>query len=172
MKLVIQRSKESSVSINNEVVGEISKGLVVLVGFTHGDSKEDLEYCVRKLSNLRIFEDEEGKMNLSIKEVGGDILSISQFTLHANTRKGNRPSFIASADPETASKLYDEFNDMLRQEGFKVETGEFGADMKVSITNDGPVTIIIDTEHKGWYYNKKRAFYKLLFLFIWWEVNF
>ncbi len=148
MKLVIQRVKESSVAIDGEVVGAIDKGYMILVGVTHEDTSEDVDYLVKKTRQLRIFEDENGKMNLDITNVGGSILSISQFTLLANTKKGNRPSFIEAANPELGKTLYQEFNDKLRQTGITVETGRFGADMKVSLINDGPVTIILDSKNR------------------------
>ena len=144
MKVVVQRSKKSSVSINNKIVGKIDKGLVILVGFTDGDSLKDIDYIVKKIVNLRIFDDDNGVMNKSIKDVGGSILSISQFTLYADTKKGNRPSYIKAMNGNDATKLYDIFNDKLR-EYINVETGVFGADMMVSISNDGPVTIIIES---------------------------
>ena len=146
MKIVIQRTKEASVSIEGTIVGEISHGLVLLVGIEEQDQQEDVDYLVRKISKMRIFEDAEEKMNLSIEDVGGEILSISQFTLYAETKKGNRPSFIKAAKPETAIPLYKAFNTGLREMGLTVQTGEFGADMKVSLLNDGPVTIIIDSK--------------------------
>ena len=144
MKVVVQRSKKSSVSINNKIVGKIDKGLVILVGFTDGDSLKDIDYIVKKIVNLRIFDDDNGVMNKSIKDVGGSILSISQFTLYADTKKGNRPSYIKAMNGSDATKLYDIFNDKLR-EYVNVETGVFGADMMVSISNDGPITIIIES---------------------------
>lgn len=144
MKAVVQRSKESSVTVDGKVIGKIDKGLVVLLGIRDDDTIEDLEYIVKKVVNLRIFDDENGVMNKSILEVGGDILSISQFTLQADTKKGNRPSYVHAMRGEDAINLYEEFNKRLR-EFVKVETGEFGADMKVSIYNDGPVTIILDS---------------------------
>lgn len=146
MKIVIQRTKEASVTIEGAIVGEISHGLVLLVGIEEQDQQEDVDYLVRKISKMRIFEDSEGKMNLSIEDVGGEILSISQFTLYAETKKGNRPSFIKAAKPETAIPLYEAFNTGLRETGLTVQTGGFGADMKVSLLNDGPVTIIIDSK--------------------------
>lgn len=148
MRVVIQRTKEASVSIGNEITGKISHGFVLLVGIEESDAAEDVDYLVRKISKLRIFEDEAGKMNLSLDQVNGEILSISQFTLHANTKKGNRPSFIEAARPETAIPLYDQFNQKLKDAGFKVVTGEFGADMQISLVNDGPVTILIDSKEK------------------------
>ena len=144
MKVLVQRSLESSVSVNNKVVGSIDKGLVLLVGFTHTDTSYDIDYLVKKVVNLRIFDDENGIMNKSILDVGGSILSVSQFTLYADTKKGNRPSYINAMGGENATKLYDEFNEKL-SEFVKVEKGVFGADMKVSITNDGPVTIILES---------------------------
>ena len=144
MKVLVQRSLESSVSIDGNVVGSIDKGLVLLVGFTHTDTSEDIDYLVKKVVNLRIFDDENGVMNKSILDTGGCILSISQFTLYADTKKGNRPSYINAMGGENATKLYDEFNQKL-SEYVKVEKGVFGADMKVSITNDGPVTIILES---------------------------
>ena len=144
MKVLVQRSLESSVSVNNKVVGSIDKGLVLLVGFTHTDTSYDIDYLVKKVVNLRIFDDENGIMNKSILDVGGSILSVSQFTLYADTKKGNRPSYINAMGGENATKLYDEFNQKL-SEYVKVEKGVFGADMKVSITNDGPVTIILES---------------------------
>ena len=146
MKIVIQRTKEASVTIEGAIVGEISHGLVLLVGIEEQDQQEDVDYLVRKISKMRIFEDSEGKMNLSIEDVGGEILSISQFTLYAETKKGNRPSFIKAAKPEIAIPLYEALNTGLRETGLTVQTGEFGADMKVSLLNDGPVTIIIDSK--------------------------
>ncbi|SFQ19550.1 D-tyrosyl-tRNA(Tyr) deacylase [Desemzia incerta] len=148
MRVVIQRSKKASVSINQEIVGAIDHGFVLLVGIGEEDTQEDVEYLVRKISKMRIFEDGEGKMNLSLADVGGEILSISQFTLHANTKKGNRPSFIEAAKPDRAIPLYDAFNQQLREQSFKVEVGQFGADMQVSLVNDGPVTILIDSKQK------------------------
>lgn len=145
MKLVIQRSLNSSVMVNNNIVGEIDYGLVVLVGFTVNDTMDDIDILVNKLLNLRIFESSDGKMNLSIQDVKGSILSISQFTLYANTKKGNRPSFIEAMPSEQAHKMYDAWNRKLKQRNIKVETGIFGADMKVSLINDGPVTIILES---------------------------
>ncbi len=144
MRVVVQRSKESSVSINNKIVGSIEKGLVILVGFTDGDKEENIDYIVKKIVNLRIFDDENHIMNKSILDVGGSILSISQFTLYADTKKGNRPSYIKAMKGDLATNLYDLFNEKLRKY-VSVETGVFGADMCVSIKNDGPVTIIIES---------------------------
>lgn len=148
MRLVIQRSLDSYVEVDTHVIGKIDKGLVILVGVTHDDTMEDVNYLAKKVANLRIFEDEEGKTNLSIQEVQGQILSISQFTLMANTRKGNRPSFVRAAEPNYANDLYEAFNDQLRAMDFVVETGQFGADMKVVINNNGPMTIVMDSKQK------------------------
>lgn len=147
MRVLIQRSKKSSVNVKGKCVNEIEKGLVVLVGFTEGDTIEDIEYMVRKIVNLRIFEDENDVMNKSILEVGGSILSISQFTLYADTKKGNRPSYIKAMKGEKAILLYDLFNKELNQY-VKTLPGIFGADMKVSILNDGPVTIFMDSKER------------------------
>lgn len=144
MRVVLQRSKASKVTIDGKVNGKIDKGYVVLVGFTDGDNTEIVDKMIKKIVNLRVFEDENEKMNLSIQDIGGSILSISQFTLYADAKKGNRPSFINAMNPEEASKLYDIFNQKL-SEILHVETGIFGADMKVEIYNDGPVTIILDS---------------------------
>jgi len=148
MKIVIQRVSKASVKVNDEVVGAINNGFLLLVGVTHDDTSEDVDYLVKKIINMRIFEDENGKMNLSLLQKGYDILSISQFTLFAQTDKGNRPGFSNAANPELAKKLYDEFNMKLRAENIKVETGIFAAKMEVSLINDGPVTIIIDSKNK------------------------
>ena len=143
MRVLVQRSGNSSVKVDNKTTGSIDKGLVLLVGFTEGDSIDKIEYLARKVVNLRIFDDEEGVMNKSILDVGGSILSISQFTLYADTSKGNRPSYIKALGGEEASKLYDLFNEELRKY-ISVETGVFGADMDVSINNIGPVTILLE----------------------------
>lgn len=145
MKVVIQRSKESSVSVDNKVIGKIDRGLVVLVGFTNGDTINEINYMVNKIINLRIFDDEDGIMNKSLIDVNGSILSISQFTLYADTLKGRRPSYINALNPTDAEPLYDLFNKTLRENNINVETGSFGAEMIVNITNDGPVTIIIES---------------------------
>lgn len=147
MKVVLQRSLAASVAISGQTVGEISKGLVVFVGFTHEDTSADINYVVQKMINLRIFEDGEGKMNQSLIDITGELLSISQFTLFANTKKGRRPSFTAAAAPDIALTLYKEFNEAIRAEGVVVATGEFGADMQVSLVNDGPITITIDSKN-------------------------
>lgn len=145
MKVLVQRSLASSVSINNKIVGKIDKGLVLLVGFTYEDNEEIIDKMIKKVINLRIFDDENGVMNKSLLDTNGSILSISQFTLYANTKKGNRPSYIEALNGNLASPLYDLFNKKLKEQGIIVETGVFGADMKVSITNDGPVTIILES---------------------------
>lgn len=144
MRVIVQRSLNSSVMVDNNIVGSINKGYVLLVGFTHNDNINDVEYMVNKILNLRIFEDLNNKMNLSILDVGGSILSISQFTLYGDAKKGNRPSFIDSMNSEEAYKLYNLFNELLGKR-IHVETGIFGADMKVSICNDGPVTILLES---------------------------
>lgn len=144
MRIVVQRSLKSNVSIDNKVVGSINNGLVLLVGFTNGDNEEIINKMVKKIINLRIFDDENGVMNKSLIDVDGEILSISQFTLYADTKKGNRPSYINALGGNEASPLYDLFNQKLK-EFVKVETGIFGADMKVSIENSGPVTIILES---------------------------
>ncbi|MDE6285195.1 MAG: D-tyrosyl-tRNA(Tyr) deacylase [Bacilli bacterium] len=147
MKVVVQRSKESNVSVDGKVVGKIPFGLTILVGFTQNDRLEDIDYIVKKIVHLRIFDDENGVMNKSILDVGGSILSISQFTLYADTKKGNRPSYIKALNGEDAIRLYDEFNRKLK-EFVTVETGIFGADMQVNLINDGPITIVIDSKNK------------------------
>ena len=143
MRVIVQRSGKSSVTVDNKVIGSISEGLVVLVGFTDGDNQEKIEYLAKKIVNLRIFPDDNNVMNKSILEYGGSILSISQFTLYADTKKGNRPSYIMALGGEQAYKLYQAFNEELRKY-VKVEAGEFGADMIVSITNIGPTTISME----------------------------
>lgn len=148
MKAVIQRVSQAKVSVHQTLVGEIKQGLMVLLGIHQEDTPADVDYLVRKISKLRVFEDEAGKMNCSIQDVAGSILSVSQFTLYAETKKGNRPSFIEAARPELAIPLYELFNQKLKAENIPVETGEFGADMQVEMTNSGPVTIIIDTREK------------------------
>ena len=149
MRIVLQRVKSASVSIEGTVVGEIEQGFLLLVGVGPDDTRDDASYLARKIAGMRIFSDENGKMNLSIDQVGGKILSVSQFTLFADTKKGNRPSFTGAASPEAANKLYEEFNEILRTEyGLIVETGEFAEDMQVSLVNDGPVTILLDTKNQ------------------------
>ena len=146
MRLVIQKVSSSNVKINNEVVGNIDKGFMVLVGITDSDNKMIVDKMVDKLINLRIFEDENDKLNLSLLDVKGRILSISQFTLYANCKKGRRPSFIEAAKPDISKPLYEYFNQQLKEKGVMVETGVFGAMMEVSLVNDGPVTIILDSK--------------------------
>lgn len=148
MRAVIQRVSQASVTIDEQVIGKIDKGFMILLGIHEEDTQEDADYLIRKIPLLRIFEDAEGKMNQTIQNVNGSILSVSQFTLYADTKKGNRPSFIKAARPETAIPLYEYFNEGLRQQGLTVETGEFGGDMDVALVNDGPVTIIFDTRDK------------------------
>ncbi len=149
MRVVVQRVSEAAVKIEGKVNGEIQTGLLVLVGFETHDQQEDLLWMASKIINQRIFADEEGKMNLSVKDVKGGILLISQFTLHASTKKGNRPSFIKAAKPEVAIPLYEKFTSLLSLElGKPVETGVFGADMQVSLVNDGPVTIVMDSKSR------------------------
>ena len=147
MKVVIQRALESSVEVDNKLINKIEKGMVILVGVNVEDTSEDVDYLVRKTLNLRIFDDENGVMNKSILDVGGEILSISQFTLQASTKDGNRPSYINAMKGEEAVKLYEEYNKKLNEK-IKTYPGVFGAEMKVSITNDGPITIIIDSKNK------------------------
>lgn len=149
MKVVIQRVSQASVTIAEMKVAEIESGLLILLGIEDTDTKEDIDWLVGKIINLRIFGDESGIMNLSVKEVDGDIILVSQFTLHASTKKGNRPSYIKAAKPEIAIPLYENFTAILEREfGKKIQTGRFGADMKVSLLNDGPVTIIIDSKNR------------------------
>ncbi len=149
MRTIIQRVSEASVTIDGCVKSSIGKGLLVLAGFEEADTQEDLQWMSSKLVNLRIFNDESGLMNLSIRDVAGDLLVVSQFTLHALTKKGNRPSFIRAAKPDVAIPLYEKFVQLLEKElGKPVGTGEFGADMKVNLLNDGPVTIFIDSKNK------------------------
>ena len=145
---MIQRVTQAEVVIEQQSVGKIAQGFMILLGIHESDTIEDVVYLVRKISKLRVFEDDGGKMNLSLQEINGSILSVSQFTLYADTKKGNRPSFIEAARPEVAIPLYEQFNKQLKELAIPVETGEFGADMKVSLINDGPVTIIIDTKDK------------------------
>lgn len=147
MRVVVQRSGNSEVIVNNNIVGKIDKGLVILVGFTQGDSLSDIEYLVKKIINLRIFSDDKGLLNKSILDIKGRILSISQFTLYADTKKGNRPSFTKSLNKDEALNLYNMFNDCLKKY-VSVETGIFGADMLVKINNEGPITIIIDSKDR------------------------
>ena len=144
MRAVVQRVSSSKVTVDGEVTGEINKGLLVLLGVTHEDTSKDVDYIIDKVLNLRIFEDENEKMNLSLKDVGGQLLIVSQFTLYGNCSDGNRPSFIEAAKPEEAIPLYEYFCDECTKRGFDVQKGIFGADMKVQLLNDGPVTIVIE----------------------------
>lgn len=146
MRVVLQRSKGASVTVEGAVTGEISSGYVLLVGITHEDTEKDADYLAGKIAQLRLFEDEEGKMNRSILDNGGEILSISQFTLYGDVKKGRRPSFISAARPETAEPLWQAFNEALRSHGLVVETGIFGAMMDVQLVNDGPVTILVESK--------------------------
>lgn len=148
MRVLLQRVKQASVEIDGNVNSEIGQGLLLLVGFTENDGDKEIEYLARKVLNARIFSDADDKMNLNLQQVSGSILSISQFTLYAQTRKGNRPSFTRAQNPDIASKNYDKFNEKLRESGVQVETGIFGADMQVSLVNDGPVTIMYDTDEE------------------------
>tara|TARA_Y100000814_G_scaffold95326_1_gene65859 strand:- start:194 stop:646 length:453 start_codon:yes stop_codon:yes gene_type:complete len=149
MRVVVQRVSQSNVKVSGEVIGEIKEGLMVLVSFVDEDNDTDLDWMTKKIVNLRIFNDDEGKMNRSVQDVGGDILLISQFTLHGSTKKGNRPSFIKAAKPDFANVMYERFIKVLEQSlGKEIQTGEFGGDMKVSLVNDGPTTIIIDSKDK------------------------
>ena len=146
MKVVLQRVAHASVTVDEKVIGKIQRGFLLLVGVTHDDAMEDMEYLVRKIVQMRIFEDEEGKLNRSIQDIGGEILSVSQFTLYADTKKGNRPSFSKAAPGDVALEMFEQFNSLLRDTGIPVETGQFGADMKVELLNVGPVTILLDSK--------------------------
>lgn len=146
MKLIIQKVLESNVKVDGQIVGEIKRGYMVLVGFTQNDTVDIIDKMIEKMIHLRIFEDEAGKMNLSLLDVSGQVLSISQFTLYANCKKGRRPSFVQAANGEIAKPLYDYFNEGVRGKGIYVGTGIFGGDMKVSLINDGPVTIVLDSD--------------------------
>ena len=148
MRAVIQRVKEASVAVEGCTIGKIADGLLVLLGVEAGDEETDLKYIYQKTTGLRIFHDEVGKMNLSVSDVGGELLVVSQFTLLGDVRKGKRPSFTASAEPDKARKLYEAFCDLARKDGFSVATGEFGAHMEVQLLNDGPVTILLDSRKR------------------------
>lgn len=145
MRAVIQRVSEASVKVDGVTIGEIEKGYLVLLGVEEGDTQKEVTYMADKIAGIRLFEDEQGKMNLALSEVGGSILAVSQFTLMGDARKGRRPSYSTAARPEEANALYEHFVKLLREQGFKVETGQFQADMKVSLVNDGPVTILLDS---------------------------
>lgn len=145
MRAVVQSVDKAKVTVDGKIVGEISRGLMVLVGVVEGDTEKDVQYLADKVTGLRIFEDEAEKMNLSVKDIGGEILSVSQFTLYGDCRKGKRPSFDKAAKPETAIVLYEKFNELCRQQNIKVETGVFGAHMLVELANNGPVTILLDS---------------------------
>lgn len=148
MKVVLQKVSKANVEVDNEIVGKIDKGYCLLVGVHKNSTEKDAEYLARKIANARLFEDGEGKINLSLKDVGGEILSISQFTLYADVKKGNRPSFIDAAKPEYANSLYEKFNECLEKEGLRVEKGIFQTHMNVHIENDGPITVIYDSLSK------------------------
>lgn len=149
MRLLIQRVAEASVIVENKIISSINEGLLIFVGIINEDTKDDIEYLVKKAVNLRIFDDENGVMNKSVVEIGGEILVVSQFTLHASTKKGNRPSYIRAAKPDISVPLYEEFcNTLSEQLNIDIQTGEFGADMKVNLINDGPVTIWIDSKNR------------------------
>lgn len=148
MRIVLQRVAHANVTVEEKVIGKIQRGFLLLVGVTHDDAMEDMEYLVRKIVQMRIFEDEEGKLNRSIQDIGGEILSVSQFTLYADTKKGNRPSFSKAAPGDVALEMFEQFNGLLRDTGIPVETGQFGADMKVELLNDGPVTILLDSKNR------------------------
>ncbi|MFF2459575.1 D-aminoacyl-tRNA deacylase [Peribacillus simplex] len=146
MRVVLQRSKAAKVVVADQIIGQIDSGLVLLVGITHGDTIDDAAYLADKIVNLRIFEDENEKMNHSLLDVGGSILSVSQFTLYGDCRKGRRPNFMDAARPEEANELYEAFNEELRKKGVHTETGQFGAMMDVQLTNDGPVTLMLESK--------------------------
>ena len=146
MRAVVQRVASSRVTVDERVTGEVKKGLLVLLGVTHDDTSIDVDYMVDKVTNLRIFEDENDKMNLSLKDIGGEVMAVSQFTLYGDARKGRRPSFSDAARPDVANPLYEEFVEKLRAQGITVGTGVFGAHMMVELTNDGPVTILLESK--------------------------
>lgn len=149
MKVVIQRVTEASVEVEGKIVGQIGEGLLLLAGFDESDTIEDAQWMVRKIADLRIFSDDNGKLNLSVKDISGEILCVSQFTLIADYKKGNRPSFIKAAGPKMAIPLFENFKTLLKNVGLKVESGIFGADMKVRLLNDGPVTLVFDSKTKA-----------------------
>lgn len=147
MRVVVQRVKEASCAVDGNITGACKKGFLLFIGYKNDDTDIEMQKCLKKVSGLRIFEDENGKMNKSLKDVDGSILAISQFTLYADCKHGNRPSFTEAMEFNKANEMYEKFVDLLRKDGFKVETGIFGADMKISLINDGPVTIILDTDN-------------------------
>jgi len=149
MKIVVQRVKEANVKVDNEIVGKISEGLMLLIGVDEDDDTNDADWLIKKIIDLRIFSDQEGKMNLSVKDISGEILCISQFTLISDYKKGNRPSYIKAAKPEKAIPLFEYFKQEIKKSGLKIESGIFGADMKVSLLNDGPVTLVFDSKIKA-----------------------
>ncbi len=149
MKIVVQRVKEANVKVDNEIVGKISEGLMLLIGVDEDDDTNDADWLIKKIIDLRIFSDQEGKMNLSVKDISGEILCISQFTLISDYKKGNRPSYIKAAKPEKAIPLFEYFKQEIKKSGLKIESGIFGADMKVSLLNDGPVTLVLDSITKA-----------------------
>ena len=149
MKLLIQRVNHAEVTVDSQIVGKIGKGFLVFVGVGHDDTREIADKYLKKLLGLRIFEDENGKMNLSLEQVGGSLLVVSQFTLYADVRKGNRPSFVKAGAPDHAEQVWNGFNDALRAQGLEVKEGRFGSHMRVRLANDGPVTIILDTDELG-----------------------
>jgi D-tyrosyl-tRNA(Tyr) deacylase len=149
MRVLLQRVTYGRVTVNGETTGEIDRGFVLLVGITHSDTQQEADWLANKVAGLRVYEDDDGKMNLSLADVGGSILAVSQFTLYGDARKGRRPSFTDAARPETAEPLFTYFCDQLRQKGFRVETGVFGAMMQVIIHNDGPVTLMLERENSG-----------------------
>lgn len=146
MRAVVQRVSSSKVTVDENIIGEIDKGLLILLGVTHEDTSEDVDYLLEKIVNLRIFEDDNEKMNLSLKDVNGELLVVSQFTLYGDCKKGRRPNFTSAAKPDLANKLYEEFVDKAKKQNIKVGTGQFGAHMMVELVNDGPVTMLIDSE--------------------------
>lgn len=148
MKVVLQRVSEASVKVDNQIVGKIEKGLMLLIGVDEADEKEDADWLIKKVLDVRVFSDQDGKINHSVKEIVGEILCISQFTLISDYKKGNRPSYIKAAKPDKAIPLFDYFKNELKKSGLKIESGVFGADMKVSLVNDGPVTLVFDSKTK------------------------
>lgn len=149
MKVVVQRVKEANVKVEGNVIGEISEGLMLLIGIDENDENDDADWLVKKIVDLRIFSDEDGKMNLSVKDISGEILCISQFTLLSDYKKGNRPSYIKAAKPDKAIPMFEYFKEEIKKSGLKIESGIFGADMKVSLLNDGPVTLVLDSKTKA-----------------------